>query len=369
MDVEEFKQQIIGLGNRIGRIKENIQTEEATKTALIMPLIQILGYDVFNPEELVPEYVADVGIKKGEKIDYAILKGNEPVILIEAKSVKEELLKHDSQLFRYFGTTKAKFAILTNGIEYKFFTDLEEQNRMDQKPFFIINMVDLKDGDLVELAKFRKSVFDVDNVLNTASELKYSSEIKKFLFSQMESPSEDFIRVVLTDIFQGVKTKKVIDNFRELIKNSFNQFISEKVNEKLQKALNSSSSNNDNVSITDSAESKIEESTVDSKDSKVEIHTTEEELEGYVIVKLILKEELDSSRVFYRDNRSYFNVLLDDNIRKWICRLGFNGPKKYIQLNDESKTTYHIETVDDIMKYKKELIEIAKQFEPFVVKK
>ncbi len=242
--VEEFKQQIKNLAGRIERIKGNIQTEEATKTSLVMPLIQSLGYDIFNPEELVPEFVADVGIKKGEKIDYAIMQNNEPVILIEAKSVNEMLTKHDSQLFRYFGTTKAKFAILTNGIEYKFFTDLEEQNKMDSKPFFTIDMLNLKDVDIIELAKFRKTDFDVVNVLTTASELKYTGEIKQYLSQQWEGPSEDFIKVILNDIYQGVKTKRVIDNFRELVKKSLNQYVNDKVNEKLQKALNTSSESN-----------------------------------------------------------------------------------------------------------------------------
>ncbi|MCC3358195.1 type I restriction endonuclease [Bacillus sp. REN16] len=366
---EDFKQQIKGLGSRIDRIKGNIQTEEATKTSLIMPLIQALGYDIFNPEELVPEFVADVGIKKGEKIDYAILQANEPVILIEAKSVNEHLTKHDSQLFRYFGTTKAKFAILTNGIEYKFFTDLEEQNKMDQKPFFVINMLDFKDIDIIELAKFRKSDFDVENVLTTASELKYTGEIKKYLTQQWEDPSDDFIKLILNEIYQGVKTKKVIDNFRELVKKSLNQFVNEKVNDKLQKALNSSSENSESVNTVTTGEVVNEE--IESDDTKTpenEIHTTEEEIEGYVLVKLILKEEIDPTRVFYRDNKSYFNVLLDDTIRKWVCRLGFNGSNKYIQLNDSNRTYYKIESVNDILNYKNEILEVARQFDKIAVK-
>lgn len=293
-----------------------------------MPLIQSLGYDIFNPEELVPEYVADVGIKKGEKIDYAIMQGKEPVILLEAKNVNEELAKHDSQLFRYFGTTKAKFAILSNGIEYKFFTDLDEQNKMDEKPFFIINMLELKDSDISELAKFRKNEFDVANVLTTASELKYTGEIKQYIASQWEEPTEEFVRVVLNEIYQGIKTKKVVDNFRELVKRSLNQFLNEKVNEKLQKALNSSS---ENMQLPGAAE--VDKNELQNETAKVqecEIHTTEEEIEGYVLIKLILKEEIDPTRVFYRDNKSYFNVLLDDNIRKWVCRLGLNGTSKYI---------------------------------------
>ncbi|RFB18888.1 endonuclease [Bacillus sp. HNG] len=367
--MEEFKQQIKSLANRIERIKGNIQTEEATKTSLIMPLIQALGYDIFNPEELIPEFVADVGIKKGEKIDYAIMQGEEPVILIEAKSINEQLAKHDSQLFRYFGTTKAKFAILTNGIEYKFFTDLEEQNRMDQKPFFVIDMLDLKDVDIIELAKFRKADFDVNNVLTTASELKYTGEIKQYLTTQWEEPSDDFIRVVLNDIYQGVKTKKVIDNFRDLVKKSLNQYVNEKVNDKLQKALNSSTENIVNTPpiVSIEAQEEKEETQVEVKRDD-EIHTTEEEIEGYVLVKLILKDVIDPSRVFYRDNKSYFNVLLDDTIRKWICRLGLNSSNKYIQLNDVNRTSIKINTINDILDYKDEILEVARQFDQVSVK-
>ncbi|WP_102346808.1 type I restriction endonuclease [Bacillus sp. Marseille-P3661] len=360
--MEEFVQQIKSLSNRFERVITNIKTEEATKTSLIMPLIQALGYDVFNPLEVIPEFVADVGIKKGEKIDYAIMQGEEPIILIEAKSVSEKLDKHDSQLFRYFGTTKAKFAILTNGIEYKFFTDLDEQNKMDTKPFFIFNILELRDNKIQELAKFRKNDFDVENVLNTASELKYTSEIKKFLENQWNEPTDEFIKFILNDVYSGIKTQKVIDNFREIVKNSLNQFVNERVNDKLQKALNSTNTNdeiqpNQEAAATIDTEEKIEVA------EESEIITTEEEIEGYVLVKLMLKGHVESERVYYRDNKSYFNVLLDDSIRKWICRLGLNSPSsKYIQLNDKNKTTYRIENINEIQKYESEIITVAKQF-------
>lgn len=359
--MEDFIQQMKSLASRIERIKGNVQTEEATKTSLIMPLIQALGYDIFNPEELVPEFIADVGIKKGEKIDYAIMQAGEPVILIEAKSVNEKLGKHDSQLFRYFGTTQAKFAILTNGIEYKFFTDLEEPNKMDQKPFFVFNMLDLRDTQINEISKFKKSDFDVINVLTTASDLKYTNEIKQFLSKQWEEPSDEFVRLIINEVYQGFKTKKVLDNFKDIVKKSLNQFVNEKVNDKLQQALNS-----------DTAESKKSDTFVESEVIELqqetiaaaveEITTTEEEIEGYVLIKLILREEFEPTRIYYRDNRSYFNVLLDDNIRKWICRLGFNSSNKYIQLNDEMKTSIKIESVNDIQNYKNEIINVAKQF-------
>ena len=149
----DFKDTLKTFINRLEMLKDTVQTEEATKMSLIVPFFQLLGYDVFNPMEFCPEYTADVGIKKGEKVDYAILVKNEPVILIEAKSANRKLDKHSSQLFRYFVTTSARFAILTNGIVYKFYTDLEETNKMDREPFLEINLLNLKESQIAQLAK------------------------------------------------------------------------------------------------------------------------------------------------------------------------------------------------------------------------
>ena len=169
--MENFPEQVKTFAKRVQKLKDSILTEEATKTSVIMPFFQLLNYDVFNPEEFLPEFTADVGIKKGEKVDYAILKSGEPIILVEAKSIQEKLTKHDSQLFRYFGTTKAKFAILTNGLTYRFYTDLEEQNKMDTVPFFEFNLLDIRDNQLSELYKFRKENFNIEDIITTASKL------------------------------------------------------------------------------------------------------------------------------------------------------------------------------------------------------
>src|SRR5882757_4867047 len=159
----EFKDQIKLLADRVSKMQDKIQTEEATKNALIMPFIQIMGYDVFNPFEVNPEYIADIGIKKGEKVDYAIMKDGEPAILIECKHHLENLDPHNSQLFRYFHTTKAKFGLLSNGMTYRFYTDLVEKNKMDSTPFFEFNITEIKDVEILELKKFSKSYFDIDN--------------------------------------------------------------------------------------------------------------------------------------------------------------------------------------------------------------
>ena len=140
----DFKDSIKQISERIETLKANLPTEEATKTALIMPFINALGYDVFNPLEVLPEMCCDIGTKKGEKIDYAIMKDGEPIILIECKHWEQDLNLHDNQLLRYFNVSKAKFGVLTNGITYRFYTDLSEPNIMDEKPFLEINMLDLK---------------------------------------------------------------------------------------------------------------------------------------------------------------------------------------------------------------------------------
>ncbi|WP_079478680.1 type I restriction endonuclease [Halobacillus salinus] len=353
----DFNEKIRGLGERVEKMKDNIQTEEATKTSIIMPFFQMLGYDVFNPSEFTPEYIADVGIKKGEKVDYAIMHEGEPLILIEAKALTEVLTKHDSQLFRYFGTTKAKFGILTNGVTYKFFTDLEEQNKMDPTPFFTFDLLDIRDSTLAELSKFKKENFDVDKIFNTASELKYNGKIKELLSELWDNPSEDFTHFVLNNVYEGRKTKNVVSQFEPIIKKAFKQFINEMVNDKLNAALKTTSGE------VDQGKEDPQEAEEDEEKSKPEIITTEEEIQGFAIARLILSEVVDEERVHYRDNKSYFNILIDDNIRKWVCRLGLNSENnKYIQLNNEERTSFPINRVSEITKHRDEIRSVAESF-------
>lgn len=235
----DFIDQIRQESKRVESLKDTIQTEEATKTSIIMPFFaNIMGYDVFNPMEFTPEYTADVGIKKGEKVDYAVMSQGNPIILIEAKWIGEKLDKHDSQLFRYFGTTTAKFAILTNGLIYKFYTDLDEPNKMDDSPFLEINMLDLKEAQIAELKKFHKSTFDVDEIITVASELKYSNDFKQTFASELQNPSDEMVKLFITSIYKGVKTQGVIEKFRPIVKKSLNQFISEMMNDRIKNALN-----------------------------------------------------------------------------------------------------------------------------------
>jgi hypothetical protein len=346
----EFQNKLKGLADRVSNLKENIQTEEATKNAFIMPFIQILGYDVFNPMEVVPEFTADIGINKGEKVDYAIMREGNPIILIECKNWKENLDIHSSQLHRYFHATKARFGLLTNGLKFRFFTDLEEKNVMDMEPFLEFDIENIKDNTLIELKKFQKSTFDIDKIFDSASELKYSTAIKEILLHEFSEPTEDFVRFFAKRIYTGkVITRKVLDQFTEIVKKAANQTFKDIVNDRLQLALNK--------------EEQIVEEDEPVEESK--IITTEEETEGFHIIRSILRTKVDISRVIARDTQSYFGILLDDNNRKPLCRLHFNGTKKYLGLFNADKKEERIllNNLDEIYLYTDRLLETMGWYE------
>lgn len=346
----DFIDKVRQYSKRINSIKDNLSTEEATKTALIMPFFDLLGYDIFNPLEFVPEYTADVGTKKGEKVDYAIIKDNKPIILIEAKHVDEDLTKHGSQLFRYFTVTPAKFAILTNGIVYKFFTDLDENNIMDKEPFLEINLLNINDNQVKELKKFTKDNFDIKTIFDAASELKYTSLIKSKLNEQLENPSDDFVKFMISDFYSGVKTTNVLEKFKPVLKKSMQQFLNDFINEKIKNILQD--------------ENKQKETTIETIIEKNKIITTEEELQGFNVVRSILSEIVNVNDIVYKDTQSYFGILYQNNTRKWICRLYFNSSNKYIAIPNENKEEikYPIENISDIYKYKNELLSIVKAY-------
>jgi len=352
----DFKDQIKQLGERVLRLKEQIQTEEATKNAFIMPFIQTLGYDVFNPIEVVPEYTADIGIKKGEKVDYAILKDGQPIILIECKWWGENLDVHNSQLFRYFHTTKSKFGLLTNGIQFRFYTDMVDQNKMDEKPFLEFDITNLKEQSVFELKKFHKSYFDLNSIVNSASELKYSNEIKSILARELNEPTSNFVKFFVSQVYVGKATEKVMSQFTEIVKRSLNQFISDSISDRLKSAL-------EKENVQETEQIKLAESQAKEDESK--IVTTDQEIEAFMIIKSILRKNVDIKRIGYRDGQVYFLILFDDNNRKPICRLYLNGSKKYFVTLDENKKEIKKEifSLDDIYLYSDELIQIMSNYE------
>jgi hypothetical protein len=352
----EFFEKLNSLASKIRQQGAAIKTEEATKNAFVMPFINtVLGYDVFDPTEVTPEFVCDVGTKKGEKIDYAILKEGEVQILVECKKIGEPLnINHASQLFRYFHVTNARISILTNGQVYKFFTDLDAPNKMDEKPFLELDLLDIDEHAVPELIKLTKSAFDVESIINSAGELKYVSQIKKEIAAQFSKPEDDFVKFFASRVYDGIITQRVREQFTELTRKAVAQFLSDQINDRLKSAMSGAVQPSYASTVSAPTETPAEQQSESAEDKVI---TTLEELEGYHIVKAIVRSVVDSKRIVQRDTQSYFGILLDDNNRKPICRLHFNRVQKYIGIFDQEKneTRHPIGSLDEIYDFADQL--------------
>jgi predicted type IV restriction endonuclease len=308
----ELEARLAELAKVISDHREVLLTEEAAKNALVMPFLRALGYDVFNPGEVVPEFTCDVGTKKGEKVDYAICREGKISMLVECKPANTELsLKNAAQLFRYFSVTDARLAVLTNGVVYKFFSDLDAPNRMDEKPFFICTLDGLRKQDIRTLARFSKQSFDIDSIVQEAASLKKQSLVARELQREFAEPSEEFIRIIAARVNEGRLTTQVREEFRALIVASISALIRDRVNERLTSALSASNPLEEEEEVPGVPE---------------EIVTTEDEIAGFHIVRAIAAKAVDPKRVVMRDAKSYCAILLDDNNRKTIARMHFNSP-------------------------------------------
>lgn len=360
----DFIERLQSLSKKTQLVAASLTTEEATKNALIMPFLHsVLGYDVFDPSEVIPEFTADTGIKKGEKVDYALMKDGEVQILIECKKYSEPLsTKHAGQLFRYFSVTNARIAILTNGSQYEFYTDLDAPNKMDEKPFLTLDLENIDEHIVPEIKKLTKSSFDVDSVVGAAGELKYLNQIKKVLTEQFQQPEEDFVKLLTSKVYDGVQTPKVKAQFLEIAKKALKQFLNDSINARLKSAIG------DEVKGATLPSTSNTPASVNSDEQESEharIVTTDEEIEGFNVIKAILRQKVDSQRIHARDTQSYFGVLLDDNNRKPLCRLHFNAKQKYLGLFDEAKKEIRIpiETIDDIFSHTEALYKTIALYE------
>lgn len=353
------------IATKITEHASNLLTEEATKTAIVMPFIsKVLGYDIFDPGEVMPEFISDVGTKKGEKVDFAILHDGEVQMLIECKPIGAPLnINHASQLFRYFHVTSARIGVLTNGQRWHFFTDLDRPNKMDEKPFLRLDLLDLDPHTLPELQKLTKSTFDLDSVLSAAEELKYVSDVKREIGRLFSDPSDDFVRLLAGLVYDRPLTAKVREFFTGITAKACNQWVADQVNERLKTALHGQGMT---PTVTAPDPQPIngsgDEATDDEQVSDIE--TTMEELEGYNIIRAIAVAEVPVERIFARDTKSYFGVLIDDNNRKQICRLHFNRKQKYLGLFNEDKVEERIplDSVVDIYKHAERIRDAARRY-------
>lgn len=353
----DFKDQITLLSDKIAKQKDNITTEEATKTSFIMPMIAALGYDVFNSFEVVPEMDCDL-TKRGDKIDYAIIKDSTPILLIECKHCKQNLDLHSTQLAKYYAASNARFGVLTNGVEYRFYADLEKQNIMDENPFLVVNMLDLSDTDIEQLKKFHKSYYNEQEILSTAQELQITIQVKELLNRNFQNPEDEFVRYFVKYTGDGKSSAKQIEQYRPIVKKSITSIINDIIADRLNVAIKNEN-NADKKSENDKSQKANPESEkltggVVFQNKEKGIVTTQEEINAYNIVRSILSQYVDEERIQYTDYKSYFTVNLDGSMWWWICRLSFKPYSKRICLpkeNYESNYWLKIENINDLYKH------------------
>jgi len=337
----DFADEVRRFVERIQNIRKNLISEEAVKQSLVLPLLQLLGYNVFDPGELIPEFMADpknqIGIKKGEKVDYAVVSEGNPLFLIEVKGSDAQLDPHMSQVIRYFASTPAKFAIITNGIKYLFFTDINATNIMDSSPFLTINLEpDIRDSEIAELKKFHKSYYNANDIFSSATTMKYGSSIKQYLKEQLVNPGDDFARFVVKKVYDGFVTKAVITEFTPIMKRAFSQYVNEEVSDRLKTALNDAKG-------------------IENEGGEIKplpkIETTDEEIESYHIIRSMLRKYVSADKIQYKDTQSYFAIQYEGHSWKWICRLSLGPNQKCVVFpdavgeNDRKKT---IESIDKL---------------------
>ena len=362
--IDEIRTRSARFSTRVEYWKGETPTEEATKTSLVLPFIQALGYDIFDPTEVVPEYTADIGLKKGEKVDYAIMQRGRPIILIECKKHGSNLAKEAiSQLVRYFGVTEAHFGILTNGINYRFFSDLDQPNVMDPKPFFEFNMSNFTVKAVEELKRFTKDEFNVDETLEAASVLKYIEGMKQVLIVQLSVPDEEFSRWLTKQVYSKPLTQAARERFSQLVRQALREFIDDRIDATLKSALA-----RDTVVDEPTPEDASPKQTPFETDAIV---TTEEEVEGYELVKSIVSDVVNSDRVHIRDAKSYCAIVLDNKNRQPIVRFHFDRSTKTIGLFDGTRysrsnslieTSKVIESLDDIYQHADQLKDTVRRY-------
>jgi hypothetical protein len=276
-----LKETLEMLNKVINDDRELIKNEESTKQFLILPLLRGLGYDTYSPKEVTPEFTADFH-KKNEKVDYAISINGDPKIFVEAKSMNSKIVKNAPQLSRYFSTfPSVRLGILTNGIEYHFFTDLTDANIMDSKPFFIFNITNYNDEDFNHLVKFSKNLYDYEDVKNMAESLMYSYSFKSVIKEIFENPNDDFIKFVIKERFKFKVTQQFINTARPLVQKCIQESIAEMISEKFDVPIQNQPTQESSTGIDDIQQ---EEKKTYYSTEEIESLGTFEEFEGVKVV-------------------------------------------------------------------------------------
>ena len=339
----DFSERIAALADRAKKIKASLTTEEATKTALVLPFLQALGYDIFNPLEVVPEYIADVAGRKGEKVDYAVMKEGKPILILECKAASANLNDTNrEQLHRYFLTLTSCIGILTNGVRYLFFSTGEDGKNMDTVPFMDFNLEEVDANLLPELAKMRADKFDLQNTLDTVAELRFNRQVKLALAANLENPDPDFVDYFLGKAgIKGIRQKIRDERYQPYTKRAYVEFISEQVDSRLKTALAATAS-------------RAQEELPPAPPPQ-EAEYSEAEWQGYYLVKSMLMGIIESERVTLQPRAGVGRSgVCIDNRGKPLLILKFADPENMrieVVTPLREREAHPIAKVDDILNY------------------
>jgi len=323
------KQAISQLKKMLDNFKLNeaieLSTNEAqTRKFLIEPFFFMLNY---VSTDLIPEYNADFGERISQKIDYAIILNKKDTILIEAKKQTSKLSdKEAGQLNGYFNNTRnSKLAILTNGLEYRFYSDVLEPNIIDSKPFFTFNITCYSEKDIDSLIRLDKRFIKIKEIIESAQEIVFAESFEDSLFKELNVPSKDLLKIIHRNmLFKTKFNEEIQGKMIKLINSSLLKCLYDK------KVLDEASSNS------------------------LGVITTELEIQAYHIIRtlLIQNKKIPNERISYKDYKSFFNISVDESSKKVICKLVFNGKSMKITIENNE---YILENIDDLLKYKNEL--------------
>ena len=335
-----FHDDLAGHTDRIRQRMPHVQGEEATKQALVVPLLQVLGYDVFDPREVRPEYVADFAVKKAgqfEKIDYTICVNGTAAIFIECKPLGAALEDHGGQLSRYFNSTPSvKVAMITDGVRIRVFTDLQQPNIMDPQPWLSIDLLSIKPAEIEALRRFRKADFSPNEISALAEEMVYYSVILSFVSAQLLEPNEAFVRFVAGEIpAVGRVTAKVVERLTPILRKALQSAIVDHVARSFDRSAEVGAEVEPSApaKVATQAKSQPEQGAQPpaspATDARASIVTTAEEIEANKMISIWVREAKPNAPIGYRDSKSYFTIH-QDNLRKWFVRLGLEEKPMWI---------------------------------------
>lgn len=316
--MDRFQDRLLKHAEHVKSVGAHCTTEETTKQALILPLLDILGFSPYDPTKVKAEYGADFpGVKANERVDYALFNNSIPVMFIEAKPYGANLSNHAPQLSRYFNATpEVAVAAITNGSEWRFFTDLNNKNMMDDSPFLTVSFDDLRAADGVQLARFHHDQFEPGALRALAEESVYLSAFKSVVGGFLRDPDIDFVKFVASRAnVQRQFNAKFLDGIAPIVRQAVAQAVSEMVATSLSSPA---------VVVQEVVEvSGLPAEVDDVHPDNDRIVTTVAEKRLFALTREILGGECD---ITAKDTESYFTVLYQGKTNRWLYR--FYGDKK-----------------------------------------